>query len=78
MGIGDGTGRAAGPTVNAKNPGWYLVRVDTDYACFGFDVRNGRVAKAAPIAGWMVGRTGKAMVDYWRGRGAHVTWQHMI
>jgi hypothetical protein len=56
-------------------PKW-LVRVELPWACFGYDVNDqGRVILAAPIAKWMVGKQGAAMVHYWRRRGAQVTWQ---
>ena len=55
----------------------YLVRVDAvrPNAVFGFDVVDGVVANAAPIACWMNGKRGKDMVGYWRKRGATVSWE---
>lgn len=53
----------------------WLVRVDVPFACFGFEVAGGHVVRAAPVAGWMVGKRGAEMVTYWRSRGATVTWE---
>jgi hypothetical protein len=54
----------------------YLVQVDVPFACFFFAVNNqGRVFSAAPIARWMNGKPGRAMVAYWLKRGGKVTWQ---
>ena len=33
-----------------------LIQIDTDYACAGVIVKNGRVVEAAPIFYWMVGK----------------------
>lgn len=54
----------------------YLVRVELPWATFGFEVVDGRVGDwCAPIAAWMQGKDGRAMVDYWRRRGGVVTWE---
>lgn len=50
-----------------------LVWVDTGWACFGFDIdAAGSVRNAAPIAAWMEGKHGDAMIAYWKKRGANV------
>lgn len=55
--------------------GAYLVRVESDFAVFGFVVKNRVVTReCAPIAKWAIGRRGREVVDYWRKRGAKVTW----
>ena len=60
-----------------QNPD-YLVRVETDFATFGFIVKKGVVVEAAPIAKWSIGRSGKSVVKYWRKRGGKVTWQPLL
>lgn len=52
----------------------YLVRVDSGFACFGFDVVDGIVTRCAPITRWALGEPGRDVVAYWRKRGATVTW----
>jgi len=41
-----------------------LYRVTLPYACCGFLLEDGRVVEAAPIIGWMKGRT-LATVELW-------------
>lgn len=44
---------------------WY--RIDTGYACFGVGIGpDGRVAEAAPIAGWARGRSWTDVSRYFR------------
>lgn len=50
-------------------PAAYLVRVTTDFACFGLVVVGGVVTGAAPIARRWVGMRGRDAVGYWRRRG---------
>lgn len=33
-----------------------LYRITTDYACFGIIAQDDRIIKAAPIAGWTIGK----------------------
>jgi len=51
------------------------VRVESDFATFGFSVFRGNVIQSAPIGRWMIGKPGRDMVNYWRARGATVTWK---
>jgi hypothetical protein len=55
----------------------WLVRVEQRHACFAFEVTDGLVTRAAPIAGWTVGKRGSAVVGYYRDRDARVTWQQV-
>lgn len=57
----------------------HLVRVETARACFGFEVRvDGQVGRRAPYTARAArGRTARALVGYWRGRGAKVTWKEI-
>ena len=55
----------------------WLVRVEQPHACFAFEVTDGLVTRAAPIAGWTVGKPGRDVVGYYRDRDAQVTWQQV-
>lgn len=47
-----------------------LIQVELEYAVFGVAVRNGVVIDAAPIAGWAIDRSERAVADYYRAKGA--------
>ena len=55
----------------------YLVRVEHEGRCFGFVVSDGVVIATAPIAKWMLDKSGRDMVGYWRKKGGTVTWNSM-
>jgi hypothetical protein len=50
------------------------VRVETDFAVFGFVVEDGVVVRAAPITKWIIKQRGRYAVNYWRMRGGIVSW----
>lgn len=52
----------------------FLFRVCVRGLCFGFDVEDGAVTDAAPVAKWMVGKRAAWAAEYWRRRGAQVLW----
>jgi hypothetical protein len=43
-----------------------LYRVDAPHFCAGLEADNGKVIRAAPIIGWMVGRRLDHIADYCR------------
>lgn len=47
-----------------------LLRVDSGFACFGLVFTRGVCTRAAPIAGWCVGKGWREVASYWRRRGA--------
>ena len=50
-----------------------LFLVDLPFACYGIEVRGGRVITAPPIARWMVGQGGLAVRRYVAGKGGTIT-----
>ncbi len=49
-----------------------LLRITQAQACFGLVIIGGRIVRAAPIAGWTLGKQGRAVATYYQRRGAVV------
>lgn len=49
-----------------------LVRVSLPWATFGLVVVDGKIAEAAPVAGWSTGKPIESVAAYYRRRGGVV------
>lgn len=50
-----------------------MMIIDAPHFCCGVGIENGRVSVAAPIVGWMKGKTVSEVTQYCRRKGWHIT-----
>jgi hypothetical protein len=43
-----------------------LYQIDTGYACFGIESKDGIIVFAAPIAAWAIGKSAEFVLSYYR------------
>jgi hypothetical protein len=46
--------------------------INLPYACFGIEVDNGVVKRAAPIAKWSIGKNIQIVLDFYKKKGAQI------